>query len=298
MKKENLFQRWLDHDLSEDDRALLKDDERFGAYEKFTQAAQYFRAPEFDASSSYDRLRIKQENYQRRSGFKVWRIASGIAAILVLGFLVVNLLANQPSTFTAAATEKVEISLPDNSKVNLNAGSYISFNEDNWQDARTLELSGEALFSVAKGSKFTVETEMGQVSVLGTVFNVVQRQGLFEVTCYEGRVLVEIPGQESKELTAGEGIKLLEKKLTDFKTATANPSWVNDKSVFKSTPYHMIIGELERQYGVTIDATAIDKNVIFTGSFTHQDLETALKAVTLPLDLSYQIEGSEVKLVK
>lgn len=298
MKKENLFQRWLDHDLSEDDRELLKNDERFSAFEKFTQAAQYFRAPEFDASSSYDRLRSKQEQSQKRPAFKVWRIASGIAALFVLGFLVFNLLGNQPSTFTAAATEKIEITLPDNSRVDLNAGSVISFNEEKWDDARKLKLDGEALFTVAKGEKFTVETEAGDVTVMGTIFNVTQRDGFFEVVCYEGRVLVEIPGQQAKELTAGEGIKLLEKQLSAFETATAKPSWVNNKSVFKSTPYYMIIGEMERQYGINIDATAIDKNVIFTGSFTHQDLETALKAVTIPLNLSYQIEGSEVKLMK
>ena len=298
MKKENLFQRWLDHDLSEADRELLKDDERFSAYEKFTQAAQYFRAPEFNTSSSYDRLLTRQQQVQRKSTFKPWRIASAIAAILVLGFLVVNMLDADLNTYSTAAAEKTEVFLPDNSAVNLNAESTLSFNEEKWQHAREVKLQGEALFTVAKGSKFTVETEVGNVSVLGTVFNVVQRDGLFEVVCYEGKVLVEIEGQQAKELTAGEGIKLLEKNLSTFETATANPSWVNNKSVFKSTPYYQILDELERQYGITVDASSIDKSVIFTGSFTHQDLDTALKAVTLPLDLSYQINGSEVKLVK
>ena len=198
MKKENLFLRWLDHSLSEADRTALQDDERFSAYEKISQAAQYFRAPEFDASSSYDRLRLKQQQETKVKSLKPWRIASAIAAILVLGFLVVNLTADDLTTYSTATAESLEITLPDDSAVQLNAGTTLSFNEDKWQDARAVSLDGEALFKVAKGSTFTVKTAAGTVQVLGTEFNVINREGLFEVTCYEGRVAVDINGKRSR----------------------------------------------------------------------------------------------------
>ncbi|WP_435579070.1 FecR family protein [Gilvibacter sp.] len=298
MKKENLFLRWLDHSLSEADRTALQDDERFSAYEKISQAAQYFRAPEFDASSSYDRLRLKQQQETKVRQLKPWRIASAIAAILVLGFLVVNMTADDLTTYSTATTESLEITLPDYSAVQLNAGTTLSFNEEKWQDARDVSLDGEAHFKVAKGSTFTVKTEAGTVQVLGTEFNVIHREGLFEVTCYEGRVAVAINGKEAVEITAGQGIKLLNNKASRFETAVSNPSWINNKSVFKSTPYHMILAELERHYAIKVDASAIDKSVIFTGSFTHQDLETALKAVTDPLQLKYKIDGDRVTITK
>lgn len=283
--------------MSEADRESLQNDERFGAYEKITQAAQYFRAPEFKTSSSYDRLREKQLA-NRPNSFKFWKLASGIAAILILGLLAINLLENQATTHTADYAEKVELTLPDTSQISLNAGSQISYDQNNWDQKRLIALEGEALFKVAKGSTFTVETAFGNVKVLGTEFNVVNREGLFEVTCFEGRVLVTIDGTDPKELLAGEGIKYLNKRLTRFQTGSVRPNWVKNKSVFKSTPLHIILGEIERQYDITIDAAAIDKNVIFTGSFTHQDLDTALKAVTLPLDLQYEVVGSKVKLKK
>ena len=299
MKKENLFLRWLDHSLSKADRESLQEDERFRAYEKISQAAQYFRAPEFDARSSYDRLLTKKEQQESKvKTLKPWRIASAIAALLVLGFLVVNLTSDPLTTYQTATAERLEVSLPDASSVRLNAGTSLSFNEDQWQDARAVSLQGEALFKVAKGSTFTVETASGTVQVLGTEFNVLQREGLFQVTCYEGHVAVAINGKETIEITAGQGIQLINNKPSRFKTAVAIPSWINNKSVFKSTPYHMILAELERQYEVSVDASAIDKSVIFTGSFTHQDLNTALKAVTDPLQLSYTIEGDRVTIKK
>jgi ferric-dicitrate binding protein FerR (iron transport regulator) len=298
MKKENLFLRWLDHSLSEADRTALQDDERFSAYEKISQAAQYFRAPEFDASSSYDRLRLKQQQQTKVKRLKPWRIASAIAALVVLGLLVVNLTANNSTTLTAANADRLEVSLPDASTVQLNAGTSLTYNEDKWEDSRQVDLDGEALFNVTKGSSFEVNTAAGSVRVLGTVFNVVNREGLFEVTCFEGRVAVSFPDNTTIEIGAGEGVRLLGTKLNRFETATAKPSWVNHKSIFKSTPYNIILAELERQYEVSVDASTIDKNVIFTGSFTHEDLETAMEGITVPLNLKFQISGKRVTITK
>ena len=48
-----------------------------------------------------------------------------------------------------------------------------------------------------------------------------------------------------------------------------------------------VLAEFERQYDVEIKDTNIDKSQKFTGSFTHNDIEIALKSITLPLQLKY-----------
>ena len=49
-------------------------------------------------------------------------------------------------------------------------------------DHRSLTLSGEAYFDVQKGNKpFTISTNQGQVTVLGTSFNVRSRADGFEI---------------------------------------------------------------------------------------------------------------------
>ena len=66
--------------------------------------------------------------------------------------------------------------------------------------------------------------------------------------------------------------------------------WTQSKSVFTSVPIGKVIEELERQYNIEISAESINKSIIFTGSFTHGNLETAIKAIAIPLDITYEIQ--------
>ncbi len=87
--------------------------------------------------------------------------------------------------------EKTAVELPDLSQVKLNAQSRLTFNKKSWNKKREVVLDGEAYFKVAKGSKFSVITKDGTVTVLGTQFNVKHRDNYFEVVCFEGSVGVE-----------------------------------------------------------------------------------------------------------
>ena len=69
--------------------------------------------------------------------------------------------------------ESKTVLLPDQSTVRLNAGSFFTYDAATWDDARTVELHGEAFFDVKKnGVPFTVTTSNSRVQVLGTTFNV------------------------------------------------------------------------------------------------------------------------------
>ena len=106
------------------------------------------------------------------------------------------------SITTTDLAEHTEVYLPDSSQVILNAESKISFNKKTWDENRNVTLEGEAFFKVAKGKRFTVATESGIITVLGTQFNVENRKNFFEVTCYEGLVSVTYNNKETK-LAAG-----------------------------------------------------------------------------------------------
>ncbi len=298
MKKENLFKSWLDHSLSEDERESLKNDERFRAYETITQAAQYFRAPEFNASSSYGQLtQLQQKQQQTKVRRLSWpKIAASIAAILVLAFLVNNLLFSGQINYVTGIAEELAVVLPDNSKVTLSAGSTLTYNEDTWSEQREVTLNGEAYFEVAQGQQFDVTTPNGVVTVTGTAFNVVHRENYFAVSCFEGSVTVSLKDKKYHNLEAGDILRMVDGDLAIEKTASLKPDWILNKSVFKSTPLRIILAELERQYQVKINAKDVDKNIIFTGSFTHEDLETAMQAISIPLGLTYTVQEKEVLL--
>lgn len=294
MKKEDLIVKWLDNNLDESELKAFKDLDASSAFLKIDQAAQHFKAPQFDVDRSYEQL--SRGGTTTRSTIPWMRIVSGIAAALIISLGIYFSFFNiSETTYLAQNAQKTEFLLPDSSEVTLNANSRISFAEKNWQDSRTLSLEGEAYFRVEKGSKFTVETAQGNVSVLGTQFDVKSRENFFEVVCYEGLVAVEY-GDKSIQLPAGSSFMGYGNETSQAQISITAPSWLHSKSSFTSVPYFEVVEELERQYNIKIQLDDPENKTLFTGSFTHENLETALQAITIPLNLSYSINGNTVML--
>ena len=209
-----------------------------------------------------------------------------IASILVLCFGAYYYTTTLDTTFTTDFSEKISVELPDHSKVDLNALSSITFNKSDWKNNRNVSLKGEAFFDVEKGSSFNVNTPNGIVTVLGTEFNVKQRDNFFEVTCYEGLVQVTYKNNKSK-IKPGESFLVLNDLVINNQTVYSQPQWLTNTSAFKSLPLKEVIAELERQYNVKVETKNINTDLLFTGRFTHNNLDTALKSITQPLQLTY-----------
>jgi ferric-dicitrate binding protein FerR (iron transport regulator) len=187
---------------------------------------------------------------------------------------------------TAFGQQKV-IELPDGSLVTINSKSTIEFNPDSWQSSRILNLSGEAYFKVKKGSQFTVNTPNGDVVVLGTEFNVNSSHNFFEVICYEGKVKVE-KNSKAYILTPGKIIrKFNENKLEENFTNKNFPDWTKGESTFVSVPLEFVIKSIEKQYNLTVISNQVDITRVYTGSFTHNNLDVALATVFKTMNIKY-----------
>ena len=55
-----------------------------------------------------------------------------------------------------------------------------------------------------------------------------------------------------------------------------------------------MLKEIENQFGYTIETKDIDLDILYSGGFTHADINIALQSVTIPLQLSYKIEGEKI----
>ena len=211
--------------------------------------------------------------------------------LLTGSYFYINTLNEKVSTEFA---ERSEVVLPDDSEIFLNADSQISYSEKKWDKNRNIDLKGEAFFKVAKGKKFTVSTDHGTVAVLGTQFNVENREGFFEVTCYEGLVSVTHKNEEIK-LPAGNSFLVINGKLISTGTPSGTlPSWMNNESSFESIPLKYVFAELERQFNVKVSTENIDTNLLFTGSFNNTDLNMALKSISTPSQTRFKIDGDNV----
>ncbi|WP_323788197.1 FecR family protein [Psychroserpens sp.] len=286
MTKEELIQKWLDHELNTQELEAFKQLEDYETLTTLDHNLKHFKAPEYNTSENLVQV-LSTINTKTPNKTNWLPTAIKIAAVFVICFSVYFYTTTLDTTINTIASQKQSIELPDTSIVELNAMSSLVFNESKWSSNREVSLQGEAFFKVAKGSQFDVKTKDGIISVLGTQFNVKQRDNYFEVICFEGKVAVNY-NTNITQLLPGDSFFILDGKLiTTEKENQSTPSWLHNQTRFKSLPYREVIAEFERQHNVKISLENINEMQLFTGSFTHNDIEIALKSITLPLHLTY-----------
>lgn len=298
MKQEDLINKWLNNALSTEEKQELKRSEDFGLFEEIVKEAHRFKVELPSNEVLFQSVQTKIEKPEKTISFKRWiSIGISVAAICVLGFFIFQNTSNQPITIVTELAENKEVSLPDNSLVKMNGLSKVVYSPSDWADNRTVLLKGEAFFDVEKGSKFDVQTAQGTISVLGTEFNIKVNEDAFEVVCYEGRV--QVKGKNFEQiLNAGQQLKLGDSKPDVSLMYLLKPSWVHQMSIYKNAPLESVFSGLEKQFSIKIDDTVKNKNIMFSGAFKHNNLKDALKAVTTPLNLEFEIKSDELVIIK
>lgn len=220
--------------------------------------------------------------------FRPWikvTMAAGIALLTGISALVIF----YTKTISVPMGQHAEIYLPDNSRINLNAQSTISYKPLLWKFMRTVKFEGEAYFDVMKGKQFEVLSGKGKTVVLGTSFNIYSRNSDYQVTCISGKVKVSgISGNQDVILNPGqqallntEGTLVIQSEIDTDQTL----SWVNNKLSFTSVPLRKVFDEIGRQYGVLINIPE-DPDYKYTGTFMKEDsVENVLNLVCRPFDL-------------
>ena len=294
--QENYLAKWLNGELTDAEREAFEKSEDYALYERIRDTVDGFEAPQYDEERAFlavkNRRELEDDKVVRLHPFrKFLRVAAAAAIIIAACYLYLDA---SIESFATGYAENREVMLPDNSEVILNADSEIAYDSRKWEDERRLELKGEAFFKVAKGKAFTVATDVGTVTVLGTQFNVEQRKGFFEVTCFEGLVKVLYDTKETK-LSAGNSLVAIDGMVINSHTSEASePSWMHDESSFKSVPLKFVLDEFERQHDKKVETKNIDLDQHFTGSFSNSDTELALRSISRPSQIKFKFEGDKV----
>ena len=296
MEKEQLVKKWLNNDLSDAESKAFNALEEAGLYKEIIEEAQRFNGATNLKVASFDAL--DKHLVSKKSSSVHWiRLVSSLAAIFVVGFALFTLInKDQISSFKTALATNETITLPDNSIVTLNELSELEYVASNWDENRSLKLKGEAFFDVEKGKRFDVITEFGKVSVLGTEFNVLSRDHIFKVACYEGLVQVTY-NDDTVKLPAGTEFVLSSGKGLKTPIAIAEPYWLKNMSVFENASFKAVVEALEKQYNINVQYPS-DLTMQFTGAFEHNHLENALKSITKPLNLTYTIQNTKEVIIK
>ena len=290
MNKENLVKKWLADELTDAEREAFEQLDDFQLHKDILDNAANFKSSGFSQMDDFETFSKRLDKVASPVRKMNWvKPFLRIASIFVIGFsLYYVFLFNNVVEVKTLASEKATIELPDASTVIVNAMSEVRYSKRKWKKKRELKLRGEAFFDVAKGSKFSVITSEGTVSVLGTQFNVKQRGSYFEVECFEG--IVKVTSQNtSEQLKAGDRYRFSIGQASLGKTLYQQPQWTKNVSSFDRIPIFEVIAELERQYNIEVEMDKIQTERLFTGGFVHDNLENALKSIAEPLDLDYTI---------
>lgn len=294
MKEEKVIHDWLNGSLDSEEAKALLDASTFASYKRILDASEKLEAPNFDINSSYKKTFAAIEaKKQKQKVIRLWTVATIAASIAILLTLFIFPF-NNNTIYQTGIAENSTIYLPDSSKVVLNANSKLEFNEKKWDDDRTVHLQGEAYFHVAKGKTFSVVSNSGKTRVLGTRFNIFDRENFYEVNCFHGKVEVEV-GDKLKELSISQAIRFEENQLFHLTSKHQYPLWVDGFIEFKSVPISLVIKEIENNFPIKV---VVDNNIDltkkFSGKFSSTNLTEALQSFALPLGLSFEERKNKV----
>jgi ferric-dicitrate binding protein FerR (iron transport regulator) len=287
MKNENYLADWLSDKISDDELKLLVSTTDFLAYQKLEDNFQNYTTSEPDLDKNYDAIKEKIASKKMKPSKKVISIWSytAVAASLLLFFGLFNLYFAS-NEFKTGFGKTNTIVLNDESRIQLNSNSSIKYSNF-FQYNRSIQLKGEAFFEVQKGRSFTVTSSLGKVTVLGTKFNVTSFDHYFEVTCYEGKVKVDIQSKTTI-LTAGETVRVFNLEFENWTTKYNQlPNWNSGETTFKNTPMKYVFEKFKNQYGVDLVYPKDIESIRYTGSFSNSNIQTALKSICIPLNLNY-----------
>jgi ferric-dicitrate binding protein FerR (iron transport regulator) len=280
MEENYKLAKWLSGEMTSEELAAFQAEPDFVIYENIKKYSASLETPSFDEDKSLAAILASPKKEIKTIPLtQNWFFR--IAAVLVIGLgLFLGFQNFSSSTVYAENGALNSFTLPDNSEVVLNSGSEIEYRKWNWSNNRALELNGEAYFKVAKGQKFEVNTSLGKVTVLGTQFNVKQRDNRFDVTCYEGKVKVTY-GDTETIITKGMSVAFEDGKSIAMPEHLAqSPEWLNNEMVFYQEDLKSILSEFERHFNVTLTMKSNDNSQLFTGTIPSENLEIALEILS------------------
>lgn len=228
-----------------------------------------------------------------------------IAAVLVIGFSIFWWVSNDtvnPAQTVAFKTMKATnntllVSLPDGSRVTLNANSSITYPETFEGNVRDVSLDGEAFFDISRDTTkpFTIQTGDASIRVLGTSF-LVKEDKESGVAVFVKTGKVQLYKTEQKQaavvLIKGEQGFLPKTEGNPVKQPIENINYLSqyDKVLrFENTPLRLVLKDLEKQYKVNfkVERTTIEGCKI-TAKFEESTLNEILE--TLKIYFRWEIQ--------
>lgn len=202
--------------------------------------------------------------------------------------------------------QKINITLPDGTRVWLNSASRLSYNGGYNLRRRDVNLVGEGYFEVAKNPerRFRVNTGDYTVEALGTAFNIKSYPGdeTSVTTLFEGKVRIDDGDGFSTTLAPMEAVAYNAANGSFSKNASDRAEfaglWRNNELIVESgTTLEKLTELLDREYNIRfIFRSERIKQLRFEGIIKNNNLHNVLELIGLSGEVTYTIEENTVVL--
>lgn len=289
------FDAWLsacEHHARAYDAALLMDLQLAGYEPGITQAAP-----------------LPTRAINLSVGPKTWRwpvIGAAVASLLIGAGLIWQSqvhIAPEAAYTTAIGAHKTVI-LSDGSRIDLNAASRLTVDFDRTRRQVRMK-DAEAYFDVAKDPRrpFVIEAGHSQIQVVGTAFDVKNRDGQLVVYVERGIVDVQpMPSPEAKHYRLRPGQALSYNPSTGLinvslaKNGEAS-GWRTGRLIYRDQPLSVVVADLNRQFARPIRLGNEQTGKVRLSGVLIVGTQTAMvKRLSALLPLTISDKGDEVVL--
>jgi transmembrane sensor len=205
------------------------------------------------------------------------------------------------NTLTTPRGGQYQLTLPDGSKVWLNAASSIRYPVAFAGVERKVEVTGEAYFEVTKDAARPFKVRIAgdnEVDVLGTSFDVNSyidepeiKTTLLTGSVKTGAVVLK-PGQQAA-WTKGQNVKV--RSEVDVEEVVA---WKNGKFIFSGDDIQSVMRQLERWYDVDVDYKGDFKDVELVGVISRfKNISEILGMLEQTRTVAFQVDGRKVTVL-
>jgi ferric-dicitrate binding protein FerR (iron transport regulator) len=232
-----------------------------------------------------------------------WAAAS-IVLLMAVGIFVWNV--QRDVVIQTSYGERRSVTLPDQSVVMLNGNSSLRYSKD-WtaNTDRDVWLEGEGFFTVkhtANHNRFTVHTpDELTIQVLGTQFNVTNRNGKTDVVLQEGSVRLE-DKSSSYLMKPNEMVHYTEHQQAFVAEKVAVPekvSWKTNLLIYSNETVGSIVDQLSDSYGWKVEfENAGVRDEIFNGSIPTDSIEVFFEKIEKLYGVTVEKQDDEEYVIR
>jgi transmembrane sensor len=342
-------QAWMQHWLAENQENQRQFDELKVQYHWFKKGRQ---PGDFNKEESWNRIKTgyykagylsEMMNRKQQTRKTLMQIlipaAAAVFVAFMLGFYISSRLnSNQvlPDKFVFSEVfvplgSRSQITLPDGTKIWLNAGSRLRYPVNFMKKSREVKLEGEAYFDVTKMQDkiFIVKTSDVNIKVYGTLFNVKSypEENMIQTTLVEGSLAVEpirdrkgrnpiflkpnqslnfykplsrvsVREETHKSVNKNEAApQTIPSKIVVIPKVDPVPitSWKDNKWVIVSEELNDLAIKLERRYNVKITFQEESlKKYKFSGTLKEETFEQVLKIIQISAPILFTVIDNNV----